>query len=180
MESLKAGLSDNCMSVTDPRAKECFASIENLLRQLMTKPLPRRLLARIRYDDQMVKSIRRVRNKEKIVIQRTDKSKVFHLASAQSYHQKSMEHMQKTNAYKEIESGINPYMVHLNEVLTLIDPLLQKGAINLNIWKQSMRPNASTVELAHLYYIPKPHKVNIEKIIYNQNYLSIISRLAHH
>ena len=75
--------------------------------------------------------------------------------------------MQKTNAYKEIESGINPYMVHLNETLALIDPLLQKGAINLNIWKQSMRPNVSTVELAHLYYIPKPHKVNIEKIIYN-------------
>ena len=74
---------------------------------------------------------------------------------------KSLEYMQKTNAYKEIENGINPCMDHLHQVLALIDPLLQKKAINLNLWKQYMHPNASTIELAYLYFIPKPHKVNI-------------------
>ena len=52
------------MSASDQRAKEFFTSIENLLRQLLTKPLSSRLLARARYDHQMVKSIRRTRNKK--------------------------------------------------------------------------------------------------------------------
>jgi hypothetical protein len=56
--------------------------------------------------------------------------------------------MGKTNAYKVIENGINPCMDHLRQVITLIDPLLQKKAINLNLWQQSMRPNANTIELA--------------------------------
>ncbi len=52
-------------------------------------------------------------------------------------------------------------MNHFRQVLALVDPLLQKKAINLNLWKQYMRPNVSTIELAYLYFIPKPHKVNI-------------------
>jgi hypothetical protein len=82
------------------------------------------------------------------------------LASAASYHEKSLQYMAKTNAYKEIENGINPCMNHLHEVLALIDPLLKKKAIDLKIWKPNMRPNVNTVELAHLYFLPKPHKVN--------------------
>ncbi len=73
---------------------------------------------------------------------------MLHLASAQSYYQKSSKYMGKTNAYKVIENGINPCMDHLRQVITLIDPLLQKKAINLNLWQQSMRPNANTIELA--------------------------------
>ena len=81
------------MSIKDPKSIEFLASLKILLHELLTKPLSRRLHARARYDYQMVKSIRRVRNKGDIVIQRTDKSKVIHLASAQSYHEKSLEHM---------------------------------------------------------------------------------------
>jgi hypothetical protein len=164
MEAFKVGLNDSCMSATDPRSTEFFASIKTLLRQLYMKPLSPRLLARARHDHQMVTSIRHVRRKRNIVIQRTDKSKVFHLASAASYHQKALEYMAKTNAYKEIESGINPCMNHLREVLTLIDSLHKKKAIDLQTWKQHMRPNAATIELAHLYFLPKPHKVNVLKI----------------
>ncbi len=95
-------------------------------------------------------------------IQKTDKSKVFHLGSAASYHEKSLQYMAKTNAYKEIENGINSCMVHLQRVLALIDPLLKKKAIDLKIWKSNMRPNVNTVELAHWYLLPKPHKVILE------------------
>ena len=168
------------MSIKDPKSIEFLASLKNLLRELLTKPLSRRLHARARYDYQMVKSIRCVRNKGDIVIQRTDKSKVIHLASAQSYHEKSLEHMQKTNAYKEIESGINPCMNHLHQVLTLIDPLLQKGAIDLNIWKQSMRPNIKMIELAYLYFLPKPHKVTRSRNEVKLNNIRFIFRLVHH
>ena len=163
VELLKIGLNDNCMSIKSPQAVEFLASLKNLLRQLLTKPLSRRLRSRAKQDYQMVKNIRRIRNKEDIVIQKTDKSKVIHLASAQNYHQKSMEYMQKTSAYKEIESGLNPYMNHLRQVLALMDPLLQKGTTDFNIWKQSMYPDAKSIELAYLYFIPKPHKVTISR-----------------
>ena len=174
IEFFKAGLNDNCMPASDQRAKECFASIKDLLYQYYTKPLSPRLLARARYDHQMVKSIQHILKQRNIVIRRTDKSKVLHLASADSYHQKSLDYMQKTNAYKEIENGINPCMNHLRDVLSLIDPLLEKKATDLKIWKQYMYPNANTIELAHLYFIPKPHKVNIEK----RNRINIILLLS--
>ncbi|CAF4437403.1 unnamed protein product, partial [Rotaria magnacalcarata] len=37
---------------------------------------------------------------------------------------------------------------------------LKNKDINLQLWKQYMRPNAATIELAHLYFIPKPHKIS--------------------
>jgi len=67
--------------------------------------------------------------------------------------------MAKTNAYKQIASNINPCMQHCRQVITLLDPLLKKKAIDLTIWKSSMRPNINTIELAHLYFLPKPHKL---------------------
>ena len=156
---LKAGLTDNCMSANDSKSTEFFAALRTLLDQFYTKPLPRRLLARAQRDHQMVQSIRRVLQKKNIVLQKTDKSKVLHLASAASYQQKALEYMQKTNAYKEIEGGNNPCLNHVREVLALIDPLLKRKAIDLSLWKQKMRPNITNIELAYLYFIPKPHKV---------------------
>ena len=109
----------------------------------------------------MTTSIYRVLNKGEIILRRTDKSKVFHLGSAASYRQKSFDYMLKTQAYQTIESGINPCLNHLREVLALVDPLLEKKrGIDLDLWKQNMRPNPARIELAHLYFIPKPHKVS--------------------
>lgn len=160
VETFKAGLNKHCMSAMDARAKEFFNALKNLLCQYYTKPLSSRLLVRARHDYRMMMSIRRVRNKQNLIIQRTDKSKVFHVATAASYHRKSLEYMNKTNAYKLIENNINPCMNHFRQVLALIDPLLKKRAIDLTIWKQYMRPRVDQVELAHLYFLPKPHKVN--------------------
>ena len=154
------GLSDNCVSATDQRAKEFFNGVETLLRQLFNKPLPHRLEMRARYDHQMVKNIQRILKQRNIIIRKTDKSKVFHLGSTDSYHQKSLEYMAKTNAYREIQDGRNPYRKHLEQVVALIDPLLKMKSIDLTIWKSNMYPRLDTIELAHLYFIPKPHKVN--------------------
>lgn len=154
------GFNDNCMSATDQRAKEFFAAIKDLLHQLHSKPLSFRLRARAQHDYRMVKSIQRVSKQQNIVIQKTDKSKVFHLGSAQSYHQKALEYMQKTNAYKELQSDVNPCMIHFRQVSILLDSLLKKKAINLRFWKGWMYPNVEKIELAHSYHIPKPHKVN--------------------
>ena len=163
VECFKSGFGDNCVSITNQRAITFFASVEQLLRDLQAKPLSSRTLARAQSDHRMIQSIGRVLHKREIVLRRTDKSKVFHLASAASYRQKSFDYMLKTQAYQKIESGINPCLDHLRQVLALVDPLLdkKKRRINLFLWKQSMRPSLATIELAHLYFIPKPHKVSM-------------------
>jgi len=80
------------MSATDSRAMEFFNTLKNLLQQYYTKPLSARLLARGQHDHRMITSIRRIRKKQNLVIQRTDKSKVFHVGTAKSYHEKSIEY----------------------------------------------------------------------------------------
>ncbi|CAF1672949.1 unnamed protein product, partial [Didymodactylos carnosus] len=137
------------------------ADIENLLRRLHTNILPPKLLARAQHEHRIMKSTRRQLKKSNVIIRITDKSKVFHLGSVQDYHEEALQYMQDTNAYREITSSINPYQQHVQTVLALIDPMLKKREINLELWKQYMRPNAITTELAHLYFIPKPHKVNL-------------------
>ncbi|CAF3918662.1 unnamed protein product [Adineta steineri] len=150
---------DNRISSSDQRANDFFASIKDLLLISHTTPLPSKLLARARYEQQMIQTIKHTRNKHHIIIQRSDKSKVFHLASANSYHDKSLMYMEKTRAYQEIHSGINPIKDHYDHILTILKPLLNKKVINFSIWKQYMYPNIQTIELPHLYFIPKPHKI---------------------
>jgi hypothetical protein len=160
----KTGFTDNCMSCSDQRAKEFFAAVENLLRRLYTTSLPPKLFARTQYEYRIVKSTQRQIKNSNAVIRPTDKSKVLHLGSAHDYHQKALQYMHETNAYREITSGINPCHDHVQKVLALVDPMLKNEDINLRLWKQYMRPTASTTELAHLYFIPKPHKVNFSSV----------------
>lgn len=175
----KAGLNANCMSASDWRGKEFSAAIKRMLRGLYTTPLRPKLRARAQYENEIVKSTQWILKRSNIVPRRTDKSKVFHLGSAHDYHRKAVGYMEKTNAYQEIVNGINPCMDHLRRVLALVDPLLQKRAINFTKWKREMRPNANTVELAHLYFIPKPHKVQFfDRSILIYSFL-FIHRLTH-
>ncbi|CAF2141364.1 unnamed protein product [Rotaria magnacalcarata] len=159
VQSFKTGLTNNCISYSDQRVKEFFTAIENVLRRLYTTPLPSKLLARTQYEYRLIRSSRHHIKKSNIIIRPTDKSKVLHLGSIHDYHRKALQYMSETNAYKEITSGINPCHNHLQMVLTLIDPMLKNKDINLQLWKQYMRPNEVTMELAHLYFIPKPHKI---------------------
>ncbi|CAF2168445.1 unnamed protein product, partial [Rotaria magnacalcarata] len=159
VQSFKTGLTNNCISYSDQRAKDFFTAIENVLRRLYTTPLRSKLLARIQYESRLIRSTRHHIKKSNIIIRPTDKSKVLHLGSVHDYHRKALQYMSETNAYNEITGGINPCQNHLQIVLTLIDPMLKNKDINLQLWKQYMRPNAATIELAHLYFIPKPHKI---------------------
>jgi hypothetical protein len=160
IQAFQIGLDQNQTSVSDQRAKDFFRSIESLLRQLYTTPLPRKLQVRAHYEQRMIKYIQHQLKRSNVVIRPTDKSKVFHLGSVYDYHRKALEYMEKTNAYQEITNGINPSMDHLRAVLALIDPLLKKQAIDMKQWKNDMRPDVKTIELAHLYFIPKPHKAS--------------------
>lgn len=153
IRSFQIGFSKNSTSISDQRARDFFTEIENIFRRLYTIPFSKRLQQRT------IRSIRHQLKLSQAFLRPTDKSKVFHLGSQEDHHQKAQAYMQKTHAYQELVDGINPLIDHLQTVLSLIDPLLEKKAIDLTRWKRKMRPDAYTVELAHLYFIPQAHKV---------------------
>ncbi|CAF1475610.1 unnamed protein product, partial [Adineta steineri] len=159
VKCFEKGFFNNCMSSSNQQAKECFTDVNNLLHRLYTTPLSRKLFTRAQYEYRLVKSTQREIKKSNVVIRPTDKSKLLHLGSSNDYHQKALQYMQETNAYREITSGINPCYEHVQKVLAVIDPMLKNSEINLKLWKQSMRPHINTTELAYLYTIPKPHKI---------------------
>ena len=97
-------------------------------------------------------------SRQHVVLRRTDKSKVFHLGSHGDYEQKAANYMMKTGAYEEVDNGKCPLADNLSVVIELLDKLLKCKAINMRQWS-TMMPNRSKVELGHLYFLPKPHKV---------------------
>ena len=91
-----------------------------------------------------------------IILQKTDKSKVFHIGKLDDYRKKSEEYMNKTKAYQclgiddplpDLIQRRNKYLLELR----LAKWISQKQYEQLCI-------NSQDVELAHLYYLPKAHK----------------------
>jgi hypothetical protein len=103
--------------------------------------------------------IKRLRHKFRLtntVLRKTDKSKVFHLGRLVSYQKKSIEYMDKTNAYQCI--GINDPLPDLVQRTNkyLLDLRLAKWITQKQYEQLSIK--IDEVELAHLYYLPKAHK----------------------
>jgi hypothetical protein len=106
----------------------------------------------------LVKRLKHKFRSTNIVLQKTDKSKVFHLGKFQDYQTKSRAYMEKTEAYKCLGSDnplpdlierTNKYLLNLR----LTHWITQKQYEQLCI-------NPNEVKLAHLYYLPKAHKPN--------------------
>ncbi|CAF5183895.1 unnamed protein product, partial [Rotaria sp. Silwood1] len=97
-----------------------------------------------------------------VILRRTDKSKVFRLGDANDYQRKVLEYMQETEAYEEITSGISPLTENLKQVTSLLNLLyhVEKPSI-IKKQYEAMYPKENETELAHLYFIPKPHKIGI-------------------
>lgn len=142
----------------DKRANEYFTSIKSLLQQLYTKPLSKKLQIHTRYIHRVIKSIQKQLKRASIAVGQTDKSKLFFFIDAQEYEEKIKDYMTRTNAYKEITNGINPLANDLNSVLVLLNYLLKQNRITKEQYKQ-MYPNLDTLELAHIYFNLKVHKV---------------------
>ena len=70
--------------------------------------------------------------------------------------------MIRANAYEEITSDRCPLADDLQAVTTLLDSLWKNGRITRSQYEQ-MQPNIHKLELAHLYFIPKAHKVTKKK-----------------
>ncbi|CAF4693977.1 unnamed protein product, partial [Rotaria sp. Silwood2] len=103
--------------------------------------------------------VKRLKHKFKlanVVLQKSDKSKVFHLGKLEDYQKKSEEYMAKTQAYKCLGT---------NDPLPILTKRTNKYLLDLRLAKwitqkqyEKLCINPSEVELAHLYYLPKAHK----------------------
>ncbi|CAF2216530.1 unnamed protein product, partial [Rotaria magnacalcarata] len=91
------------------------------------------------------------------VLRKTDKSKVFHLGTVDHYQKKSEEYMEKTKAYQCL--GVTDPLPDLIQRTNkyLLDLRLAKWITQKQYEQLSIKPNE--VELAHLYYLPKAHKL---------------------
>ena len=107
-----------------------------------------RLLKRLKYKIHSTNTI----------LRKTDKSKVFHLGNVEHYQKKSDEYMARTQAYcclgtedplPDLIRRTNKYLIDLR----LIKWITQKQ------YEQLCLRQTDEVQLAHLYYLPKAHKV---------------------
>ena len=133
-------------------------------------------------------TVRSIRNQLKLstnqtILRRTDKSKVFHLGSSNDYEHKALMYMMKTQAYEEVEDARCPLQDNLSSVIEIVNRLLKVKAINRKQWSQMM-PDENKVELGHLYFLPKPHKVRLLAMIaqmrVREKHNMSIHRLVHH
>ena len=134
-------------------------------------------ITRKRNYNRIIKRLKHKLHSANIILQRTDKSKVFHLGKILDYQKKSKDHMDKTKAYKclgdinplpELIERTNKYLLNLR----LIHWISQKQYENLCV-------NKNEVKLAYLYYLPKAHKLGtpLRPIIAGLHHLTItISR----
>ena len=87
------------------------------------------------------------------------------------YQHKAMIYMNKTGAYEEVKNGKCPLAKNLSLVMHLLDTLLKNKSITAKQYSV-MTPNKAKIELGHLYFLPKPHKV--------RSYLFVTSYLMFH
>jgi hypothetical protein len=161
LTTIKGCLRDNRMSACDQRAKEAFAALKQIVDRLYTSPLPRKLAIRARKENKTLKRIQcQLRKNPHILITRTDKSNVPYIGLVDEFECKVKEYMSRTNAYQEITSGLCPLGDIIKTVTTMLDRLLKANAITKQQYLE-LKPKRNKLVLAHIYFVPKPHKVII-------------------
>lgn len=111
---------------------------------------------RARTELKIVKSIRRKLKKANLVLQVTDKSRVFYIGRASDFNEKALIYRTKTEAYVELPS--NPLKDVYDKVVRLVNDLHLKELIRA--WQhKKMLPDKEKTRLAHMYFLPKVHKV---------------------
>ena len=147
------------MSISDERAKLAFRELEQMIQELYTKPLSRKLYRRARHEYHIVKRLQKlIRTQSDIIIRRIDKGEGFYLGRKTTMDMKTQEYMNKTEAYQVITTDQCPLMNILHSVENLLDYLLKNKAITSDRRKKLL-PDVNKLELAYLYTLPKIHKV---------------------
>ena len=160
---VKGCLTDHGWQPWEPKDKEAFPSLKHRLYRLQSRQLPYHLATRARREQTIVKNIQLLlRKRPDIVLRRPDKRKGFYLGNATDFERKAIKYMADTEAYQELTSGHCPLADNYHAVRSLLQELLKRRAINQDQYKM-MLPKFETLELAHLHFIPKVHKVRLRQ-----------------
>jgi len=157
--TVKSCLRDNNIFFADVRGQYAFSMLEQLIRDIYSKPIPKNLSNRAKYEYRIVRSIQcLLKRRPDIVIRRTDKSKVFYIGKLEDFERKSREYMETTQAYEEIIDQHCPLADNLRAVQTFLDFLMNRHALTKK-QKQHLIPKLGKLELGHYHGLPKAHKV---------------------
>ena len=143
-----------------PKSQVISVRISNHLKTCITRrytvPLSSHDRLRTRIELKLIKSIRRKLKKANLVLQVTDKSGVFYIGRANDFAEKALAYRTKTEAY--VELPCNPLREVFLRVLYLVNNLHLKKL--LRAWQyKKMMPHQVKTRLAHMYFLPKAHKV---------------------
>ena len=139
--------------------KKFSEQLETMLNQQFSTPLSYHDIHRTRWDLKKVHSIKRKLKKLPVIIRESDKSGILHIGYKSDYDRKVLLYQEKTNAYVELPS--NPLTDTFYKVVRLLNDLNTKKQVR--VWQQKkMMPDQKKIELAYLYFLPKPHKVSVE------------------
>lgn len=86
-----------------------------------------------------------------VVVRRTDNSKVFYVGNAATFARKAMESMIYTEANQAIPNNDFPVTENLGRVTTLLNALLEGGAIN-QYHHETMCLSKVILELSHFHF----------------------------
>ena len=143
--------------------KRFSQQLETCLYERYMAPLTYLNIYRARTERKLVQSIRFRLKKGQNILRVTDKSGIFHMGDIKDYEQKAEAYRQKTQAYMELTD--NPLSTIFDKVVQLLNNLRSKK--HIYAWQlEKMMPKREKVQLAYLYFIPKPHKVN-SRLLFN-------------
>ena len=144
------------MSSTTTIIKQFSHQLANYLCEQYMAPISYLDVDRAKKELQMMKSIQYSLRRGKYVLRVTDKGGIFHIGHSKDYEQKVDAYRQKTGAY--VELATDPLWTIFDKVVQLLNNLRSKKQIFA--WQaDKMMPKRDKVKLAHLYFVPKPHKV---------------------
>ena len=139
--------------------KKFSEQLETMLNQQFSSPLSYHDIHRTRRDLKKVHSIQRKLKKLPVIIRESDKSGILHIGYKSDYGRKVLLYQEKTKAYVELPG--NPLTDTFYKVVRLLNDLNSKNQVR--VWQQKkMMPDQKKIELAYLYFLPKPHKVIVK------------------
>ena len=144
------------MPRTNPNLKKYSDHLLHYLNRCYFTPLSYKDQLEAEQQAHIVASIRKTIETHQLIIRVTDKGNNFYIGSAAECEEKVQKYFADTNAFIELSN--NPLREILNKVWHLLHQL-ESDKLILPKHCKKMLPDRDKVELSHLYFNPKTHKV---------------------
>ncbi|CAF0855175.1 unnamed protein product [Didymodactylos carnosus] len=148
----------HCIPRTKPIFDQYSAHLLDYFNHCYCTPLSYKDQLQTLEQAQIVASIGQIIKNMGLIIRITDKGHNFYIGLANEFEKKAEKFFSDTNAF--IELSDNPFNEIFGKVVQLLDKFQSKKFI-LQWQFKKMMPDREEAELAHLYFNPKTHKVDI-------------------